>query len=69
MGWERREGKEKKYYTRTERRGKGRKRIYYGAGALAEIASLFDAMLRIERETRKRMREGRWADLPDPRPG
>ena len=69
MGWERREGLEKKYYTRTERRGDGRKRIYYGAGALAEIASLLDAMLKIERETRKREREGRWADLPDPPQG
>ena len=69
MGWERREGPEKKYYTRTERRGKGRKRIYYGAGALAEIASLLDALLKIDRETRKREREGRWADLPDPQKG
>ena len=69
MGWERRDGSAKKYYTRTERRGKGRKRIYYGAGALAEIASLLDALLKIERETRKREREGRWADLPDPPQG
>ncbi len=50
MGWERRKGTAEVYYTRTERVGKVRRRVYLGRGPAAEIAWLTDVLARVDKE-------------------
>ena len=50
MAWEKRKHSCMRYYTQTYRAGKKRRRLYFGRGQIAELASAQDLLRRIERE-------------------
>lgn len=54
MGWEKRPGTDKLYYTRTRRAGRRRVREYFGSGPLGEIAWLVDLLWHLDAELARR---------------
>jgi hypothetical protein len=66
MGWERRKGSRKAYYTWTLTVGGRRKRIYLGPAGdpVAELAAAYDALDRVSVELDRRARAEE-ADMPD----
>ena len=57
MAWETRKGKGS-YFTRTARRGGRRRRIYFGSGEVAELASTLMEIANLEQElSQKRIGE------------
>jgi hypothetical protein len=68
MAWEKR-GSGGRYYTRTHRIGPGRKRIriYFGGGALGELAYTLDTLRNLDAEAdRREMSRGSDRKKPPP---
>jgi hypothetical protein len=69
MAWETRRNSSGRYYTKTYRRGPGRKRlrIYFGSGPLGELAYTHDTLRKLDGEARRReMARGHDRKKPPP---
>jgi hypothetical protein len=69
MAWEKRKHSKTLVYTRTERVGKRRRRVYFGTGPIADLAATVDELNQIERELARRERAKQNEEgAPAPRP-